>query len=125
MSWATFEQTRRVHPEIRPLAEKVLAGLKPYADDEPVNPALLQRQAGVTNVELLAILNVLRENDLGDFGVAIADPYGRYIRPLFKTVTDVPDEFEDDHGNTIHPESSDIRIVFLPKLRYEVGSNPR
>lgn len=115
MSWATFEQTRRSLPGLWPRVERVVSALRKYRDDAAVDPRVLGHATGVDDVALIAILNLLRENGLGDFQVAVVDDLGQIIR-RFPDEDSVPNEVQDDFGDSIEVEPRNLRLVFTPHL---------
>ena len=101
---------------VRPLVEKVIRVLHAYADDTIVDPEVLARQSTLTDVQLLAALNILQRSGFGQLEIAVLNRFGQPVA-FFPNADAVTETVTDDYGVTWTPEPRDLRVVYRPKNR--------
>lgn len=112
----TFEQMLENMGSLRPLVERVASSLDAYPNEAVVDPAVLAYQAKLSDVQLLAALNVLRKAGLGRFEVAVLNDRGQPVA-FYPDADSVDETVTDDYGAEFSPQPKDLRVVFRPNLR--------
>ena len=120
MSLDISSRTVAAPPALRPLLDRVSEALEANSDDEVIDPAILARRAGLTDIELLAVLNLLRKNNLGRLEVAVVNSHGLALA-FYPDAHAVDDLISYDSGKVGRPQPEDIHVVFRLRRRSDVG----
>lgn len=106
-----FETIVKEHPEWESQLRNIEKALARARSGQTVDPTLIATTTSLKLGEVVALLQVLAEKNIGRFRLTVVDEHGSKVR-TFSRYSEIPDIVPDKFGNEIHVQPQNVELLF-------------
>ena len=107
-----LEPILKEHPEWEDPLRNIEEALSHIRSGQVVDPVIVATETSLKLGEVIALLQVLTENDIGRFQISVSDDNGLQVKS-FSKYSEIPDIIQDSFDREIHVGPQNIDLLFM------------